>query len=96
MMKKTEEGRNLLSELEEALGDDVLRLADEQIAKGAISVKNIKHNEIQQIDLDALKFMQGPRLMANKKCILPKGSTRLTKNGYEEVYVPAIRQTTGE
>ena len=29
--------------------------------------------------------------MANKKCTLPKGSTRLTKAGYEEVYVPAVR-----
>lgn len=29
--------------------------------------------------------------MANKKCVLPKGSTRLTKPGYEEVYVPAVR-----
>ena len=29
--------------------------------------------------------------MANKKCILPKGSTRATKPGYEEVFVPAQR-----
>lgn len=29
--------------------------------------------------------------MANKKCTLPKGSTRSTKPGYEEVYVPAQR-----
>lgn len=29
--------------------------------------------------------------MANKKCSLPKGSTRITKQGYEEVYVPAIK-----
>lgn len=50
------------------------------------------------IDLDELKFQDGPRLMANKKCVLPKGSTRLTKQGYEEVYVPAPRQkkTQGE
>ena len=34
--------------------------------------------------------------MANKKCTLPKGSTRLTKPGYEEVYVPAIRQKKSE
>jgi len=32
--------------------------------------------------------------MANKKCILPKGSTRVTKPGYEEVYVPAIKKKT--
>jgi pre-mRNA-splicing helicase BRR2 len=29
--------------------------------------------------------------MANKRCVLPKGSSRLTKVGYEEVYVPAVR-----
>lgn len=29
--------------------------------------------------------------MANKKCHLPKGSTRLTKTGYEEIFVPAAR-----
>ena len=29
--------------------------------------------------------------MANKKCLLPKGSQRLTKVGYEEIYVPAVR-----
>lgn len=29
--------------------------------------------------------------MANKKCLLPKGSQRITKVGYEEVIVPAIR-----
>lgn len=38
-----------------------------------------------------LKFEQGSRVMTNKKCTLPKGSTRLTKEGYEEVYVPAVR-----
>ena len=34
--------------------------------------------------------------MANKKCTLPKGSTKLTKPGYEEVYVPATRQKKNE
>ena len=29
--------------------------------------------------------------MANKKCLLPKGSQRVTKIGYEEIYVPAVR-----
>lgn len=32
--------------------------------------------------------------MANKKCILPKGSTRVTKPGYEEVFVPAVKKKT--
>jgi pre-mRNA-splicing helicase BRR2 len=29
--------------------------------------------------------------MTNKKCNLPKGSTKLQKKGYDEVYVPAVR-----
>jgi len=43
------------------------------------------------LDLEKLKFGQGGRLMVNKKCHLPKGSTKLQKKGYDEVYVPAVR-----
>ena len=52
---------------------------------------DVASQAVEAVDLDELKFQQGPRLMANKKCVLPKGSTRLTKVGYEEVYVPAAR-----
>lgn len=30
--------------------------------------------------------------MSNKKCHLPKGSTKLQKKGYDEIFVPAVRQ----
>lgn len=30
--------------------------------------------------------------MTNKKCNLPKGSTRVNKPGYEEIYVPALKK----
>jgi hypothetical protein len=30
--------------------------------------------------------------MANKKCTLPKGSTRVIKVGYEEIFVSAIKK----
>jgi pre-mRNA-splicing helicase BRR2 len=43
------------------------------------------------IDLEAIKFDQGGRLMSNKKCHLPKGSTKLQKKGYDEIYVPAVK-----
>ena len=43
------------------------------------------------MDLDKLKFENGGRTMTNKKCNLPKGSTKLQKSGYDEVYVPATR-----
>lgn len=29
--------------------------------------------------------------MTNKKCNLPRGSTKIAKKGYDEIYVPAIR-----
>jgi pre-mRNA-splicing helicase BRR2 len=45
----------------------------------------------KMLDFDHLQFQQGARLMANKKCLLPKGSQRVTKTGYEEIYVPAVR-----
>ena len=43
------------------------------------------------VDLDTLKFEQGGRLMSNKTCNLPKGSTKIKHKGYEEIYVPATR-----
>lgn len=30
--------------------------------------------------------------MANKNCKLPKGSQRISKNGYEQIFVPGLRQ----
>ena len=32
--------------------------------------------------------------MSNKKCHLPKGSTKIQKKGYDEIYVPAVKQST--
>jgi len=43
------------------------------------------------LELDALAFHQGSRLMANTKCELPEGSFRTQKKGYEEVHVPAMK-----
>ena len=43
------------------------------------------------LELDALSFQQGRRLMANKRCELPAGSFRSAKKGYEEVHVPALK-----
>lgn len=41
------------------------------------------------VDLEAMAFSQGARLMSNKKCKLPEGSFKRQKIGYEEVHVPA-------
>lgn len=45
----------------------------------------------RMLDLEALKFSDGGRLMANEKCELPEGSWRATKKGYEEVHVPPLK-----
>eukprot|EP00271_Cylindrocystis_brebissonii_P012705 TRINITY_DN317_c0_g1_i1.p1 TRINITY_DN317_c0_g1~~TRINITY_DN317_c0_g1_i1.p1 ORF type:complete len:2233 (-),score=420.67 TRINITY_DN317_c0_g1_i1:1930-8628(-) len=43
------------------------------------------------LDLESLAFQQGSFLMANKKCVLPEGSRRITHKGYDEVHVPALK-----
>ena len=49
------------------------------------------------LDLDQLKFEQGGRLMANKKCRLPEGSRKgPPRKGYEEIYVPGQRHRQGD
>ena len=46
------------------------------------------------MDLHKLPFTEGPRLMANKRCHLPKGSTKETKPGYDQITVPAPAKQT--
>merc|ERR1719201_2371124 len=43
------------------------------------------------IDLENLSFQQGVRFMSNTQCTLPPKSWRVTKKGYEEVHVPALK-----
>ncbi len=40
------------------------------------------------LDLDALSFYEGGRLMANKTVVLPPGTQRIPHKGYEEVRIP--------
>ncbi|XP_065175302.1 U5 small nuclear ribonucleoprotein 200 kDa helicase-like [Sycon ciliatum] len=46
------------------------------------------------LDLDGMAFQQGSHFMANKKCLLPDGSLRKTRKGFEEVHVPPLKQKT--
>jgi len=55
-----------------------------QAAAGAASGR-------RTLELDALAFHQGRRLMSNKRCELPPGSFRSAKKGYEEVHIPALK-----
>lgn len=34
--------------------------------------------------------------MANKKCRLPEGSTKIQRKGYDEIYVPGKKHKQGE
>ena len=45
----------------------------------------------QLLDLEGLAFAAGGHMMANKRCELPEGSQRVSRKGYEEVYVPGVR-----
>ena len=42
------------------------------------------------VDLEVIKFDEGGRLMSNAKCNLPRGSTKISKKGYDEIQVPAV------
>ena len=42
------------------------------------------------IDLEVIKFDEAGRLMSNKTCNLPKGSTKISKKGYDEIRVPKV------
>jgi pre-mRNA-splicing helicase BRR2 len=54
---------------------------------GAAAVKKPE----KTLDLEALSFAQGGHLNSNKKVVLPEGTWRALKKGYEEVHVPAIK-----
>ncbi|KAJ4471946.1 Sec63-domain-containing protein [Lentinula lateritia] len=43
------------------------------------------------IDLNAMAFSQGSHLMSNKKCVLPEGSFKRARKGWEEIHVPAVK-----
>jgi pre-mRNA-splicing helicase BRR2 len=55
-----------------------------------ISEDVMKSINRSQLDLESLKFTQGSHFMSNKGCELPKGSFRLTKKGYEEIFIPPV------
>lgn len=47
-------------------------------------------NVNQILNFEDLQFSQGSHFMSNKTCQLPNGSFRVSKNGYEEVHIPAL------
>eukprot|EP00916_Digyalum_oweni_P004984 GHVL01008895.1.p1 GENE.GHVL01008895.1~~GHVL01008895.1.p1 ORF type:complete len:2144 (+),score=476.12 GHVL01008895.1:34-6465(+) len=58
------------------------------------STSNVAGEEEQKqpgrsLDLEQLAFSKGSHLLSSSKCVLPRGSTRIQKKGYEEVRVVA-------
>jgi len=105
-MEVTQEGRELLKGLtgkKASILDEVDHLTKKYKQPTSEDVTSMLNKRVtdeillgssktqKMLDFDHLQFQQGARLMANKKCLLPKGSQRVTKTGYEEIYVPAVR-----
>lgn len=64
---------------------------------GMVKVGGREGKKPQQVlDLEALGFSQGSHLNSNKKVVLPEGTWRALKKGYEEVHVPAIKHLPDE
>ena len=72
---------------------DVLDMDDAEVTGSEERKKN--SSSLQVLDLDSLAFKNGSRTMTNESCKLPDKSWRVTKPGYEEVHVPAVRNIPG-
>jgi pre-mRNA-splicing helicase BRR2 len=62
--------------------------------KKLMEMGNLKNEEYvklqkQVLNLTNLTFEKGAHVMSNEKCDLPKGSTKRSEKGYEEVFIPA-------
>lgn len=73
-------------------GEEASKLTKEPVTDDML-LKYSKKSDTNQteVDLEAEKFEEGGRYMSNKKCNLPKGSTKISKPGYDEIHVPAMR-----
>ncbi|KAJ3757592.1 putative RNA helicase [Lentinula raphanica] len=64
---------------------------DEKSGKILKGEAGIDPTKLKTIDLSAMAFSQGGHLMSNKKCVLPEGSFKRSRKGWEEVHVPAAK-----
>lgn len=55
-----------------------------------VATRNLQ--PMRLVDLDSLVFTQGNHLMSNKKVVLPHGSEKRSKKGYEEIHIPALKK----
>ncbi len=59
----------------------------------SVSDREFALHQKRQIDLEKLTFTKGAHFMSNQKCKLPPDSYKVTKGGYEEVYIPAPKKS---
>ena len=79
------------SKMESKIREEARRLRGEVAADVADAGHGAAAAGRKMLELDALAFAAGSRLMANKRCELPAGSYRSAKKGYEEVHIPALK-----
>lgn len=73
---------------EERKDDDLERRLTEAIN---ISDKEFQAISKKIIDLEGMTFTTQGHLMSNEKCTLPPGSYKISKKGYEEIHIPAVK-----
>lgn len=71
--------------------DRIKGQADSAKTEETAESMEIDKEAVMELDLDTLAFRDGAHTMSNSTCELPDTSWRATKNGYEEVHVPAVQ-----
>ncbi|CAD8198479.1 unnamed protein product [Paramecium octaurelia] len=104
-MEQTQEGMRLLIELKKQnkynKNTTQLQITQEDIEQFeniSIVDQDLQGISKKVIDLEQLQFISQGHLMSNEKCHLPPRSLKVSKKGYEEIYIPApkcnIRKST--
>ncbi|CAD8200123.1 unnamed protein product [Paramecium pentaurelia] len=94
-MRQTQEGLQILMELQKKKKNDAqFQIIQEENEKQYYESINITDQDLQGlskkiVDLEQLQFVSQGHLMSNEKCHLPPHSFKVTKKGYEEIYIPA-------
>ncbi len=99
-VRKTKGEARTLNQRAAAAGKGVIIDDEDQVgfippppeaAVGGAAPAGLSKKPEKTLDLDSLSFAQGGHLNSNKKVVLPEGTWRALKKGYEEVHVPAIK-----
>eukprot|EP01064_Diplonema_japonicum_P012366 TRINITY_DN19848_c0_g1_i1.p1 TRINITY_DN19848_c0_g1~~TRINITY_DN19848_c0_g1_i1.p1 ORF type:complete len:2149 (+),score=712.76 TRINITY_DN19848_c0_g1_i1:40-6486(+) len=93
-LESLEYGPAILSELEKEVrkGDTEAKAFRQQLRQQQEDGNRNDDKSKNILDLKDLTFEHGSQTMTNTKCALPKGTTRTTGKGYEEIHIPAIKK----